>query len=205
MTVGDVSRLASAGEPPDPGLYVALGLALVIAIVSLAVVLVHACVAAVLRPPRPLAETSVLGRHIVGLARTTAAFLGFFGGILLTTIIATGSDFYATRSGSVELLNNLWSMFVGLVGVVAYGFWLRVALDLVRLGARRRLAAVDWCYRRWLYGGEFPMLGQALRAFSRWVVRGPWWSILLTFYLAPAFLVASGVVVAQSVLPMTSR
>lgn len=35
MTVGDVSRLASAGEPADLGLYLGVGLTLVIAVVSL--------------------------------------------------------------------------------------------------------------------------------------------------------------------------
>jgi hypothetical protein len=184
---------ASASETaPSAGAVFALAIILLTVAASFFVVAIHVCVAAVLRPPRPLAETSVLGRHIVGLAKIMLGFLGFFGGLLLTTMIAVGNDHWASSGGVFNLVDQLWGMFLTLIAVVAYAYWLWTAFDLIRLGAARRLAAVDWWYKTRLdrrIGMRWAE--RAARGIAQAVVGGPWWAILLTFYAAPLILIVA--------------
>lgn len=158
-----MGAFTAATTAPQAGAIVAFLIMFLAVAASFLVVVVHVCVAAVLRPPRPLAETSVLGRHIVGLAKVVLGFLGFFGGLLLTTIIAVGNDHWESSTGVFDLMEQLWSMFLTLIAVVAYGYWLWIAFDLIRLGAARRLAAVDWWYKTQL----------DRRIGVRWVERAP--------------------------------
>ncbi|MGW9159666.1 hypothetical protein [Microbacterium sp. NPDC055665] len=172
---------------------------------SLVIVLIHLCVAAVLKPPRPLAERSVLGRHVVGLAKIALGFLGFFGGLLLTTIIAMGNDHWGSSDGMYQLMGQLWSMLLTLVAFVAYGYWFWIAIDLIRLGPSRRLAAVNWWYKTRLEGlVGVRWVERMVRGIARGVVDGPWWAILLTFYLAPVVLIyAVWQLVSQAILAVS--
>ncbi len=153
--------------------------------VAVFIVVIHACVAAVLPPPRPLATASVLGRHVVGLSKIVVVFLGFLGGLLLTTIITLGGDHWATSNGLNSLMGQLWNVLLALAGGAAFVFWWWMAIDLIRLGRGRRLAAVDWWYKRYLSRMGVRWIERSVRAVGQSVVGGPWWAILLTFYIAP--------------------
>ncbi|GEC76627.1 MULTISPECIES: hypothetical protein [Microbacterium] len=187
-----VFSAAAPEAAPEAGAVFAFVIILLTVAASFFIVVIHVCVAAVLRPPRPLAETSVLGRHIVGLAKIVLGFLGFFGGLLLTTIIAMGNDHWGSSAGLFDLMDQLWGMFLVLIAFVAYGYWLWIALDLIRLGEARRLSAVEWWYRTWLHRRVgVRWVERAARATAQAVVGGPWWALLLTFYAAPLILIVA--------------
>lgn len=195
-----VELVTEAVGAESPGAAQMFGLAIILLVVaaSLLIVVIHVCVASVLRPPRPLAETSVLGRHVVGLAKIALGFLGFFGGLLLTTIIALGNDHWGTSAGMLDLMDQLWSTFLTLIAVVAYVYWLWAAFDLIRLGSARRLVAVDWWYKKWLDRRiGLRWAERAVRGIAQGVVGGPWWAILMTFYMAPLILIVATMELAR--------
>ncbi|MDT0157926.1 hypothetical protein Q9R19_09850 [Microbacterium sp. ARD32] len=185
MSPSIFSALSATAPDPTPGEFIGLLLWILCTAVAICVVAIHVCVAAVLPPPRPLAETSVLGRHIVGLSRIVVVFLGFLGGLLLTTMITLGGDYWSASGGMDNLMGQLWSVLSILAAGAAFVFWFWAAVDLIRLGPSRRLAAVDWWYKRRLNRIGVRWVERSIRALGQGVVGGPWWAILLTFYLAP--------------------
>lgn len=118
-------------------------------------------------------------------------------------MITLGGEYWATNSGLTNLMGQLWNVLLTLVAGAAYVFWLWTAIDLIRLGSRRRLSAVDWWYKRRLSRIGVRWVERTLRAIGQRTVGGPWWTILLTFYLAPLVLIMGVTELLRMLVPMT--
>lgn len=164
--------------------------------VSLAVVFftaVSIAVAAKIRPLRPVAEVSVLGKHTVGLSKLLVGLLAFFGNTALTWLIALSVAFQKTPDVDFpSITEQLWSLFISLAGSVAYVYWMWIAVDLLRARQTARLEAVGQIEMTWLTHLNVPSAERVVARTMRWLMRSPWFLFLYTFFAAPVVIYLSG-------------
>lgn len=190
--IGLGSLLAAVTYVPGFGATVGIVLVVVLTATLVLTVVVSVAVAVELPPPRPLSEVSILGKHVVGLSKLVIALLAFFGNTALTWFIALSvarQDVVPIDTSTIE--EELWRLFVVLLGPIAFFFWMWIAFDLTRTERARRREAVDVLAERWsIKVGLWPGFSRLVRGCARWLVSGPWWQTVMSFYLAPLFLIA---------------
>ncbi|MFC9560374.1 hypothetical protein [Agromyces sp. NPDC056965] len=154
-------------------------------------VLVTACigiaVTAILPPLRPVSESSILGRRVVALTKWSLAAGALFGAAYVSWMIsATFDSAQADTTRFSEATGLLMNVLWGLLAFAAFVYCVWLSVDLLRVGRRRRLNAVDAIIRR---------AERLLEVRVRWarktahtLVASPIW-ILVAFYGLPVAVV----------------
>jgi len=178
-----------------PALLVVIALivaaAAVVLIVGTTVVAVG--ITAVLPPRRPFAEVSILGKHVSDFSKLLVRLLAFFGNTALAWIVALNVAFQTT--GTVDIMsipNQLWGIFLSLAALIAYAYWLRVPVDLLRARKTGRLRGIALLTTRWLRPHIASVeLERFVTRASGWLV-GEAWPLVYVLCLAPLVIIATG-------------
>jgi len=150
-------------------------------------------VAAKIRPLRPVAEVSVLGKHTVGLSKLLIGLLAFFGNTALTWLVALSVAFQKTPDIDFSsITEQLWSIFITIAGSVAYVYWMWIAIDLLRARQAARLEAVGRIQETWLTRLNVPLAEHVVVRVAVWSMKSPWFLFLYTFFAAPAVIYLGG-------------
>ncbi|KQR21325.1 hypothetical protein [Microbacterium sp. Leaf151] len=154
---------------------------------------VSIAVAAKIRPLRPVADVSILGKHTVALSKLLVGLLAFFGNTALSWLIALSVAFQKTpHIDSASITNQLWSIFIALAGSVAFVFWMWIAVDLLRARQSERLHAVNQIEATWLTHLGVPLAERIVARAAAWSMKSPWFLILYTFFAAPFVIYLGG-------------
>ena len=178
-----------------PDLFVAIALIVAMGAVILIVgtTVVAVAITAVLPPRRPFAEVSILGKHVSDLSKLLVRLLAFFGNTALAWIVALNVAFQTT--GTVDIMsipNQLWGIFLSLAALIAYAYWLRIPVDLLRTRKTGRLRGIAVLTTRWLRPRIASVrLERFIARASGWLV-GEAWSLFYVLCLAPLVIIATG-------------
>ncbi len=136
-----------------PSLLVAITLIVAVAafFLILGAAVVAVAITAVLPPWRPFAEASIFGKHVSDLSRLLVRLLAFFGNTALAWIVALNVAFQTTDTADImSIPNQLWGIFLSLAALIAYVYWLRIPVDLLRARKTGRLRGIALLRTRWL-------------------------------------------------------
>ena len=175
-----------------PGFASVIAAALVCAFLLLAIAsaVVGVTLSVEIPPLQPIAEVSILGKHAFGFGKLSFALLAFFGNTALTWVIALSVATQGEAQQLPQIAAQLWQLFGMLAGLIAYAFWLWIAIDLSRAGRVRRLEAVNAIVERAFQNLQTPRIRGAILQSARWIAGGPWWQMILSFYIAPLLAIA---------------
>lgn len=178
---------------PAVAIPLAWSVAIAICVAVIFFTAVSIAVAAKIRPLRPVAEVSVLGKHTVGLSKLLVGLLAFFGNTALTWLIALSVAFQkAPDIDFSSITEQLWTVFIALAGLIAYAYWMWIAVDLLRARQTGRLEAVGRIEETWLTHLNVPLAEHVVARAAAWSMRSPWFLFLYTFFAAPVVIYASG-------------
>lgn len=137
------------GLAPIVGLLMRVGFFAGSILVILAVAL-GMLLAANLPPLTPVAETSALGKRIVGVSRSLLGMLVFFGGMVVTWVITMDVALQGqSHSPKIETtLSSLFQLLLTAAPVVAYFYWMWIAADLIRVGKFGRIRAAKRLWQK---------------------------------------------------------